>query len=343
MRARIGRTALLALAVPVALGLVSCSDDGEATTASTTTAAEAPSSSPTQPTSSAGCGRRPVPSGVTERTMTSQGVERRFQLTVPEGYDGTTPLPVVLGLHALTVSHQVVANMIGFADMADRYEFIGVAPSGRLDGATPYWLAAPAPENYDITFIDELLDRLEAELCVDPGRVFATGMSNGGQMSSLLACRLPDRFAAVAPVAGVEFFESCEDGPVPVIAFHGRVDPIVTYEGGGLNATRIADVQYWKGDVPDGLPEHEGVDAALATWARHNGCDPTFAEERVAASVRRRTWSGCEAETVLYVIDGGGHAWPGKPVPQFEAAFGPGTTEIDASSLIFRFFLGPAG
>jgi polyhydroxybutyrate depolymerase len=340
VRSRIGRAPLLALTLLVATGLVACSDDGEATTATSTTAEGTRSSPPSTEPASDGCGRSRVPPGVSERTMTSEGVERRFQLTVPEGYDGTTPLPVVLGLHALTVSHQVVANMIGFADMAERYEFIGVAPSGRLDGTTPYWLAAPAPDNYDITFIDELLDRLEADLCVDPSRVFATGMSNGGQMSSLLACRLPDRFAAVAPVAGVEFYESCEDGPVPVIAFHGRADPIVTYEGGGLNATRIADVQYWKGDVPDGLPEHEGVDVALATWARHNGCDTTFAEEQVSPSVRRRTWPGCEAETVLYVVDGGGHAWPGKPVPQFEDAFGPGTTEIDGSSLIFEFFLG---
>lgn len=340
MRSQIGRAPLLALTLLVAMGLAACSDDDEATTATSTTVEGTRSSPSTEPAASDGCGRSPVPPGVSEQTMTSEGVERRFQLTVPEGYDGTTPLPVVLGLHALTVSHQVVANMIGFADMAERYEFIGVAPSGRLDGPTPYWLAAPAPDNYDVTFIDELLDRLEADLCVDPSRVFATGMSNGGQMSSLLACQLPDRFAAVAPVAGVEFYESCEDGPVPVIAFHGRADPIVTYEGGGLNATRIADVQYWKGDVPDGLPEHEGVDVALATWARHNGCDTTFAEEQVSPSVRRRTWAGCEAETVLYVIDGGGHAWPGKPFPQFEDAFGPGTTEIDASNLIFEFFLG---
>jgi poly(3-hydroxybutyrate) depolymerase len=37
------------------------------------------------------------------------------------------------------------------------------------------------------------------------------------------------------------------------------------------------------------------------------------------------------------VIDGGGHAWPGKPVPQFEASFGHATTQIDASTLIFKF------
>jgi polyhydroxybutyrate depolymerase len=159
-------------------------------------------------------------------------------------------------------------------------------------------------------------------------------------MSSLLACRRSDRITAVAPVAGVEFAESCVGRPVPVMAFHGSADPIVSYDGGGLNAARIADLQYWKGQRPGGVPVHHGVDAAMAAWARHNGCDPDFVEERVSPEVRRRTWPNCDAETILYVVDGGGHTWPGKPVPGFEATFGHGTTDIDASTLIFDFFFG---
>jgi polyhydroxybutyrate depolymerase len=189
-----------------------------------------------------------------------------------------------------------------------------------------------------VAFIDDLLDLLERELCVDAARVYATGMSNGAQMSSLLACRLPDRITAVAPVAGVEFFDSCRGRPVPVMAFHGTADPIVTYDGGGLNATTIADLHFWKGNVPEGLPEHRGVDAAMRTWAAHNGCDSEPVEERVSLEVRRRTWQNCKAETVLYVVDGGGHAWPGQPVPQFEPLFGHATTDIDASALISEFF-----
>ena len=68
---------------------------------------------------------------------------RHYQLTVPDDYDGTKPLPVVFGLHTLTVSYLFVSSMVGFADMEKRDDFIGVAPSGRLNGTTPYWLAAP--------------------------------------------------------------------------------------------------------------------------------------------------------------------------------------------------------
>jgi polyhydroxybutyrate depolymerase len=287
---------------------------------------------------SAGCTQPPVAPGISDRTMTSGGAERRFQLTVPADYDGRTPLPVVLALHALTVSHLFVPSMTGFADMAPRYDFIGVAPSGLLAGTTPYWLAAPVADNYDVTFIGELLDLLERELCVDTARVFSVGMSNGAQMSSLLACRMPDRIAAVTAIAGVEFSDTCRGRPVPVLAFHGVADPIVTYDGGGLNATRIADMEYWNGDIPPGLPKHNGVDAAMQTWAAYNRCASEPVEERVAPHVLRRTWQQCRADTILYVLEGVGHAWPGKPVPQFEATFGPGTSEVDASALLFQFF-----
>jgi poly(3-hydroxybutyrate) depolymerase len=45
----------------------------------------------------------------------------------------------------------------------------------------------------------------------------------------------------------------------------------------------------------------------------------------------------CRAATILYIVDGGGHAWPGKPVPGFQKTFGHVTTDIDASTLIFQF------
>ena len=286
---------------------------------------------------SRGCERRPASPGVSDQTLVSDGVLRHYQLMIPAGYTGRTPLPLLFGLHPLSISYQVVAPMIGFADMESRYDFVGVAPSGRLNGPTPFWLAAPSADNYDIRFINHLLDQLEAHLCIDTRRVYSTGMSNGAQMSSLLACRLPNRITAVAPVAGVEFSNLCHGRPVPVIAFHGTADPIVTYDGGGLNATRIADLEYWHGNIPAGLPVHHGVDAAMQTWATHNGCDPTPVDVRVAPEVRRRTWQHCKADTVLYIIDGGGHAWPGKPVPAFEALFGHATTQIDASTLIFQF------
>ena len=79
----------------------------------------------------------------------------------------------------------------------------------------------------------------------------------------------------------------------------------------------------------------------MRSWAEHNGCEPEHTQERVSPEVQLRRWHDCDAETVLYIVDNGGHAWPGKPQPAFEAAFGHGTTDIDASSLLFEFFFDP--
>jgi polyhydroxybutyrate depolymerase len=265
-------------------------------------------------------------------------VNRTYQLTLPSNYSGRTPLPIVFALHALTVSYAAAPVIAGFGDIAQRYAFIGVAPSGLLNGSTPYWLAAPVTPNHDVRFISDLLDSLERNLCVDRSRVYSTGQSNGAQMSSLLACQLSNRITAVAPVAGAEFYDSCHGRPVPVMAFHGTADPFVKYDGGGLDSETIATQNLWKGTPPAGLPVHHGVEAAMRAWAAHNGCDPKPVDRRIGREVRVRTWRHCKAETVLYTIEGGGHTWPGHPVPGFEKTFGPTTMEIDATALMFHFF-----
>jgi polyhydroxybutyrate depolymerase len=197
------RVPALGLLLVAAVLLAACSSSGD--DRADDPASETVTSTPTAPeTASAGCESAEVlPPGPSDRTMTSSGGERSFRVVVPDGYDGTEPLPVVLGLHGLTVDYRAIPSLSGFDDMADRYDFIGVSPSGMLDGTVPFWVAAPVEPNRDVAYLADLLDLLEDELCIDPSQVFSTGMSNGGQMSSVLACQLGDRITAVAPLAGV--------------------------------------------------------------------------------------------------------------------------------------------
>jgi polyhydroxybutyrate depolymerase len=289
---------------------------------------------------SSGCAKTAVAAGTKDLTIRSGGKVRKYRLIVPKSYDGRKPFGLVLGLHSLTVDYRVVPSITGLADLMDTYHYIGVAPSGLLDGPAPYWNAAPVKDNEDVTFIGDLLDHLEGTLCLDTAKVFSEGMSNGAQLSSLLACRMPERIAAISPIAGVEFNEPCDRAPVPMIAFHGAADPIVPYKGGGLNSVRIAQIDRYGGKRPPGVSDPPGVDESMRLWARHNGCRPKPVETRISDEVRLRTWQGCKAKTLLYIVDGGGHAWPGRPQKTFEAQFGHGTTDIDATKLMFAFFFG---
>jgi polyhydroxybutyrate depolymerase len=146
----------------------------------------------------------------------------------------------------------------------------------------------------------------------------------------------------VAPVDGAEFYDACHGRPVPVIAFHGTADPFVLYKGGGLDSEAIADQNAWNGKRPPNLPVNRGVEASMQTWALHNGCDPIPVERRIGHEVRARRWRHCKADTVLYIVDGGGHTWPGHPVPGFNKSFGHTTMDIDATRLMFDFFFAHA-
>jgi polyhydroxybutyrate depolymerase len=117
----------LLLVAAVLLAACSSSGDDRADDPPSETVTSRPTAAET---ASAGCESPEVlPSGPSDRTMTSGGAERSFRVVVPDGYDGTEPLPVVLGLHGLTVDYRAIPSLSGFDDMADRYDFIGVSRS----------------------------------------------------------------------------------------------------------------------------------------------------------------------------------------------------------------------
>ncbi|MGH9043697.1 MAG: alpha/beta hydrolase family esterase [Acidimicrobiales bacterium] len=306
-----------------------------------TTSAAAASKHPGAPkaTASAGCQAHSTPSpGVTTRQLMSDGLERTYELDIPYNYTGKKPFAIVLALHPLSITYQYMPSVVRFDVNTATYDFIGVAPSGLLSAGAPYWYAAPTAQNYDVDFISNLVAHLEATMCVNTKEVFSTGISNGAQMSSLLGCRLAGTITAISPVEGEEYLTPCTGKPEPILAFHGTADPILPYDGGGLNATKIADLYYWHGDPPPGMPAPMGIDESMQDWAVHNGCRPHATTVRISSQVQKRTWAGCKAATVLYIVDGGGHGWPGQPVRAMEKTFGPETTQIDATNLMMTFF-----
>jgi polyhydroxybutyrate depolymerase len=152
-------------------------------------------------------------------------------------------------------------------------------------------------------------------------------MSNGAAFSVRLACDMPERIAAAAAVTAMVYPLDCaSEQATPIIGFHGTEDACVPFEGGQTQCGRR-------------LPVRPIVDNA-ASWGEHNGCRPAPIEERVSEHVRRLAWDGCPAPVVLYMVEGGGHTWPGSFSP---ARLGASTQEIDATELIWAFFESAGG
>lgn len=256
-------------------------------------------------------------------TLTHSNLQRSIRVHVPASYDPTRPTPVVLDFHGYTMSAQSQEDMTRLSEKSDEAGFIAVHADGT--GSPRAWnggdcCGTPASTGLDdVGFVMALIDELEARLCVDPARVYATGFSNGGFLSHRLACERADRIAAIAPVAGVMGIDSCTPSrPVPVMHFHGTSDNIVPYNGGGFTGYRSAPI-------------------TVAEWAARNSCAGPAVETFANGDSRCMTHENCAGgvEVTLCTITGGGHTWPG-------GAYFPGghiTMDLSATDAMWDFFV----
>jgi len=266
----------------------------------------------------------------TNGTIVSSGLKRDYLLYVPKSYDRKKPTPLVISMHGAAGWPALQMNTSHWNRLADEHGFIVVFPAGS-DMPRIWHVERGEGLMRDVRFVSELIDKLEAAYNIDPSRIYANGLSNGGGMSFVLSCALSNRIAAVGMVAAAESlpWNWCTDHrPVPMIAFHGTADPIAPYEG-GLTRDSLNPVKLTFPPVLDWT----------ANWARRNRCGAKPVESVVTPHVKRLEYTNCaeDAAVVLYTVQGGGHAWPGgKPLPEWYV--GPTTREIDATSLMWAFF-----
>ena len=281
------------------------------------------------PTASTG-----LPAGESTRTLTQAGRERSYILYVPASVNWSQPVALVFVLHGGTGNAESAIRMSGFNAVADQNGFLVVYPNGtgRLsDTKLLTWNGGDccgyAQENNvdDVGFVRLIVADLQTLASIDPKRIYATGMSNGGILSQRLGCEAADLFAAIAPVAGTLNFPACHPSqPVAVIEFHGTADQHIPYEG-GYGPQSLVNVDF------------ASVQASVGFWTALDGCNPQ-PQTNSFNDIQHEAWTGCAGSTSveLYTILGGGHAWPGGQGGWADAD--QPTTTISASQLIWEFF-----
>jgi polyhydroxybutyrate depolymerase len=261
----------------------------------------------------------------TNGKIISSGETRQYLLYVPKTYNRSMLTPLVISLHGGALWPAAEMGISRWNEVAEEQNLIVVYPSG--SDVPRVWPMGPRSLGLDVRFISDLIDKLEAEYNIDPNRIYADGMSNGGGMAFALSCRLSDRIAAVGAVAAALVLPNClgDSRPVPTVAFHGTADPLVPYQGGSS-------------------PFAPGTFPSIRDWtarvARRNQCKGDPSDIRITASVRRLAYTNCanNADVILYSVEGGGHTWPGgKHLP--ESLVGRTTRDISATRLMWAFFL----
>ena len=226
------------------------------------------------------------------------GTMRDYILHVPPGYTGDTPVPLLVDWHPLLTDAQYQRTSSGYAAVADREGFIVVYPDG-IDNA---WNIGPcctrSRDVDDLGFARMLVDKIKAQACIDPKRVYAAGFSMGGGMSHFLGCKAADVFAAVAPAAFdlIEEYECEPARPITVISFRGTSDFIVPYSGGASTPPTSYPLD----------PIHFlGAQGTFEKWAELNQCTGT----PTASSGGCETYTQCAAGVeVTLCTSGGGHS-----------------------------------
>jgi polyhydroxybutyrate depolymerase len=267
----------------------------------------------------------------TNGTIVSSGETREYLLHVPDSYDPAEPVPLIISLHALATWPAQQMNLSHWNRLANENGFIVVYPSGTRFPKMWHTIDPGAGLERDVRFISELIDTLQSAYNIDPARIYANGMSNGGGMAFVLSCTLSDRIAAVGMVAPAQALPSdwCTSRrPVPMILFHGDDDPMVPYDGGPL------------GDPFNPVkPVFPAVRDFVASWAERSRCAADPVRSTVAPDVTRLEYRDCAegAAVVLYTLLGGGHSWPGgKRLPKWWV--GATNTSVDATSVMWAFF-----
>jgi polyhydroxybutyrate depolymerase len=258
-------------------------------------------------------------------TIEVGGRTRTYFVHVPPGYDAQRPMAVVFVLHGGGQSPQSAERMSGMSAKADKENFLAVYPSGTgRVSTTPTWNSGAcctyAMQNHvdDVAFFRALIDELEQDYTVDPKRIFATGISNGGMMSYRLACELSDEIAAIAPVEGAQDIACRPSNPVSVIVFHGTADHLVPFDGGSTPF----QIGSKRSDTP--------VADTVAFWVKQDACADGPKHDETP-ELHTDMYSGCKdgAAVELFAIQGGHHMWPGLRTSG---------NSVPATDLIWSFF-----
>ena len=242
-RSRIGASAVTLAIVALVLGACG-SNGGVSSTTTAATAAAVPADVSARATVEA------TIVGTTEAALAVARIEsevigdRRFEINVPAGYDGSKPIPLVVVLHGYTGSGSGAKAYFRLEAEARKRGFLTVYPDGIPDSSgNQFWNATDAccqltaTESDDSAFLTRLIDRVEEKYSVDPKRVYFAGHSNGGFMSYRMACEHADRIAAIVSVAGATFADvsACKPSqPVGVLQVHGTSDTVISFTGGSI-------------------------------------------------------------------------------------------------------------
>jgi len=279
--------------------------------------------------------------GLVDRTIPFETMKRSYHVHLPPGFQPGAPIPMVLVFHTANSDGPEMAELTGFNELADKYNFVVVYPDGIKgtwnDGRRTNW----AHHYNDVGFVDAICDHLVKKLNVDPLRIYAAGLANGGFFAQYFCIKGHHRLAGVASVAAtlpqVVYNAGRPKHPASVLFILGMNDPLVPFGGGYIEPGKY------------GQNKGVGVSASMAIdyWVKCNGCKSQYeagefpdSDKSDNTRVKYARYCSCpgDKEVAVFAVEGGGNTWPSARLDSSEGKFGKTSRDVDATALIWDFF-----
>ncbi|MDJ1130940.1 alpha/beta hydrolase family esterase [Streptomyces iconiensis] len=236
-----------------------------------------------------------------------KGKKRTFRAHAPRGYTPHQALPLVVAMHPYPSDGAYVRDLSALSAKADKEKFLVVYPDG-LNGGFNALMCCGNED--DVGFLRKVVKGFKRVWNANPDRVYATGISNGGDMSMRLAVELPHTFAAVAPVSSGFIGKALEDDtyrprtPVSVVTFLGGTD---SYYG--------------------------QFQAGMTAWHQRLKCRRGPVDTLPDGNTRTRSACPDGSRTTVYTVPAMGQ-WPGSPDPYM----GDPAAGLHATDVLWDFF-----
>jgi poly(hydroxyalkanoate) depolymerase family esterase len=243
---------------------------------------------------------------------------------LPEGLPANAPLVVVL--HGCTQSAASYNKGSGWSTVADRHGFALLFPQQQWNNNPLRCFNWFRPEDNERErgepqSIVQMVDKMVAEHGLDRRRVYVTGTSSGGAMTTVMLASYPEVFAGGAVIAGVPYrtAKGLQEGLESI--FQGRSRS--AEEWGALVRAASAHqgpwptLSVWHGDA-DTAVKPINAEELIKQWADVHGLDAKPSIEMRVDGYPRRVWLGANGEELIesYTITGMSHGAALDPGPE---------------------------
>lgn len=200
------------------------------------------------------CTGEPLTTGDhTYKIASKNGINYEYILSVPKTVDPAQRTPLLVHWHALSSSPEEARKLTSVDAKAEAAKWLVVYPRSPDES----WDVGSCCTNIkggmsrdESVFAHELIEDVKSKACVDEKHIYTNGFSNGGMISQMLACKMPDVFAAAAPMGSTLTIDKSMCMPsrtIPIFMINGTQDPLVGYtapsSAGGISV--VDDYKFW--------------------------------------------------------------------------------------------------